>query len=928
METSPDGPSDSNGTPDAPAHSDDGSSDSSSNAEDDEWKPCRRKVVRRVNLVRSQATKLMWQRKKAAALMLKQQQQREQALPLGGGASSEPSSADASGQDGSSPLQPARSSPALASPSASAAPSDAGPSTSASSSSSAAVPASGTPSRRPLQQPLQPPKKRRLQGKAPGPRRFSMCWADTTLGSSRAGKPSPGKPSPDKPSPDKPSPAKPSTDKPGPDKVSHEKILHEKLATEKLPPDKHLPNKHSPEKHLPEKLLPEKPVIEKLQPEKPPSNISPCKPLLDNILSYKPSPYKPSPYKPSPFRASPYSTPPHKASPYKASPYKTPPHKPSPFKLWQNKVLPSKPTPDKPSNALPKVPKTSPASLFAPNLHDYASRPSTNMEEEEREMAPSQTPVCEVSTTRPSLERACRPKMSLKEDESSSSEYSDDGDGTPRKYAQLIPFRRPQLRPRLLQTFKTEPESDDDDQLRTCELEAEEGERDELEIMPRLVHQGNYVTDGEMPPPGEKYGPPIVTPIFRISSRLPSVTYGKMKPMTAASRRKSLAAKLRWERRRALQQQEQLLADSMSDDPQSSTASSPVCVLPAKLRWKGDNRSAVPPERSERSFLNSLPPKLRFKKSHSVFSMFKRDGTAGGSGSSSSAANGLLTSIKTEPDDGRCTLRAPLAVTTAKTDPKEAPSERRSRAKRLWWEQIKQLNVKLASNGSCALPEGSVEDLLNTLPKFLLEELFADKPSSTRKKKTPASSPVDGSARLPGAPSRRSLIMKENWRKRKQAWLMAAAQSLAAASSSQAGGSSAGAGSSTPGASSSAEQPSEQSQPQLCEDSGPAEGGRPYLERTLALQRCRQYRHGLIAQGDLQQRGRTSRHYNAKGIHISSNKDACDCLQADCPGCHFPCAKCGSTKCGVECRCNRNWVYEQLEIDGVPDTVYQNPLLN
>lgn len=75
-------------------------------------------------------------------------------------------------------------------------------------------------------------------------------------------------------------------------------------------------------------------------------------------------------------------------------------------------------------------------------------------------------------------------------------------------------------------------------------------------------------------------------------------------------------------------------------------------------------------------------------------------------------------------------------------------------------------------------------------------------------------------------------------------------------------------------------------------------------------------------------KGRTSRHYNAKGIHISSNKDACDCLQADCPGCHFPCAKCGSTKCGVECRCNRNWVYEQLEIDGVPDTVYQNPLLN
>ncbi|KAH9366439.1 hypothetical protein HPB48_000555 [Haemaphysalis longicornis] len=50
-------------------------------------------------------------------------------------------------------------------------------------------------------------------------------------------------------------------------------------------------------------------------------------------------------------------------------------------------------------------------------------------------------------------------------------------------------------------------------------------------------------------------------------------------------------------------------------------------------------------------------------------------------------------------------------------------------------------------------------------------------------------------------------------------------------------------------------------------------------------------------------------------------------LQVDCPGCHFPCAKCGSAKCGVECRRNRNWVYEQLEIDGVPNTVYKNPLL-
>lgn len=34
----------------------------------------------------------------------------------------------------------------------------------------------------------------------------------------------------------------------------------------------------------------------------------------------------------------------------------------------------------------------------------------------------------------------------------------------------------------------------------------------------------------------------------------------------------------------------------------------------------------------------------------------------------------------------------------------------------------------------------------------------------------------------------------------------------------------------------------------------------------------------------------------------SKSDDNCDCLNAECPGCFFPCEKCGSSKCGPECR--------------------------
>lgn len=63
------------------------------------------------------------------------------------------------------------------------------------------------------------------------------------------------------------------------------------------------------------------------------------------------------------------------------------------------------------------------------------------------------------------------------------------------------------------------------------------------------------------------------------------------------------------------------------------------------------------------------------------------------------------------------------------------------------------------------------------------------------------------------------------------------------------------------------------------------------------------------------------RYYDSAGLLRSSNLDVCDCLIKSCPGCHFPCPKCGSHKCGHECRSDRRWVYDHLEIEGIPGTI-------
>ena len=68
--------------------------------------------------------------------------------------------------------------------------------------------------------------------------------------------------------------------------------------------------------------------------------------------------------------------------------------------------------------------------------------------------------------------------------------------------------------------------------------------------------------------------------------------------------------------------------------------------------------------------------------------------------------------------------------------------------------------------------------------------------------------------------------------------------------------------------------------------------------------------------------------YDEQGLLVAGGRDLCDCLELACPGCHYPCKKCRSQKCGAECRVMRRWVYQEVEIEGSNERVVFKPAVH
>lgn len=56
--------------------------------------------------------------------------------------------------------------------------------------------------------------------------------------------------------------------------------------------------------------------------------------------------------------------------------------------------------------------------------------------------------------------------------------------------------------------------------------------------------------------------------------------------------------------------------------------------------------------------------------------------------------------------------------------------------------------------------------------------------------------------------------------------------------------------------------------------------------------------------------------FDSAGRYRATRIDACDCLDANCVGCFFPCKQCGKSKCGTFCRRNRDDVVISIDTQG------------
>jgi len=74
-----------------------------------------------------------------------------------------------------------------------------------------------------------------------------------------------------------------------------------------------------------------------------------------------------------------------------------------------------------------------------------------------------------------------------------------------------------------------------------------------------------------------------------------------------------------------------------------------------------------------------------------------------------------------------------------------------------------------------------------------------------------------------------------------------------------------------------------------------------------------------------QQKKKKRYHHNdGRLIQYADDYELCDCLRPNCTGCHFKCPSCEDRRCGHECRVNRKWLYEAVEIEGTA-LEFRNP---